>query len=457
MKNYLQLIIILLPLFGHTQNISVKSFDILENDLDARINFPLKDQNGDKCAIIKVVTTENGFAWEGDGLGIVAIKQKVSEYWIYVPYGVKHITIKHPKLGILRNYIYTSPIKEATVYEMKLVSVNVNTINGKLENNDIQKSSISKEIAIKTFKDIVRVEPINCIVSTIDGNEYIICLANKIGVDGKSKMFYANPNIIYYKLSKFANAWRVEEQSLVDSEEFTYFEFHDDFEIVKIGSKHYLFFIYTLSYMGNAESDLVLKFSLFSLSDLKLTSLDYSGNPTYNKQGDIQQINGVFSNLGALIGKPELSKYLEGKASKSTLIYRSTVHDLEINNADNYEKKWQIENSSVKTVWEVKENTFERPLSITYYSTSIFPKDKNYINDKIENNKYEIISLFRNNIIGYDKIKKEYFPIWVETCSHGCNKSISFINESIIQIVYSEANDETITIDLTNMTYKITL
>src|SRR6218665_64100 len=53
------------------QHIAVKSFRMLENDLDARVNFPRKDQNGDVCALIKAVTTETGVDWDGDQLGIV--------------------------------------------------------------------------------------------------------------------------------------------------------------------------------------------------------------------------------------------------------------------------------------------------------------------------------------------------------------------------------------------------
>ena len=57
------LISITIPLMGQTQ-LSVKSFNKLANDLDARVNEPKKDQNGDVCAIIKVVTTQTGFSFE---------------------------------------------------------------------------------------------------------------------------------------------------------------------------------------------------------------------------------------------------------------------------------------------------------------------------------------------------------------------------------------------------------
>jgi len=112
---------------GMSQNLSVASFKSLPNDLDARVNFPKKDQNGDVCAIIKVVTTETGFSWDGDQLGITKVESKVGEYWLYVPYGAKRLTIKHPQLGLLRDYRYEEAIQKATVYELVLISGKVTT------------------------------------------------------------------------------------------------------------------------------------------------------------------------------------------------------------------------------------------------------------------------------------------------------------------------------------------
>ncbi len=107
--------------------ISVKSFERKENDMTARIDAPKKDQNGDFCAIIKVVTLQTGFIWEPDGLGIVSAEYKTGEYWLYVPYGAKRLTIKHDKLGILRDYMYPVPIEKSVVYIMELTTGKVTT------------------------------------------------------------------------------------------------------------------------------------------------------------------------------------------------------------------------------------------------------------------------------------------------------------------------------------------
>ena len=116
------------------QDIMVKSFRQLSFDMDARINFPKTDQNGEKCAIIKVVTTETGFSWDPDMLGIVKSEKKIGEYWLYVPRGAKKLTIEHEKLGVLRDFFYPEPILVETVYEMVLITGKVTT---EIKNDEI--------------------------------------------------------------------------------------------------------------------------------------------------------------------------------------------------------------------------------------------------------------------------------------------------------------------------------
>ena len=120
-------ILLLFCLFAQAQQIAVKSFRQLENDLDARAHYPKEDKNGEKAAIIKIVTTETGFEFDAGSIGIVASVQKTSEIWLYVPRGSKIVTIKHPKLGLLRNYAYPQSIGAGEVYEMVLVTGKVVT------------------------------------------------------------------------------------------------------------------------------------------------------------------------------------------------------------------------------------------------------------------------------------------------------------------------------------------
>jgi LysM repeat protein len=118
--------------FSATAQISIQSFSVLPTDQTARITDPVIDQNGEKCALIKVVSDQTGFAWEGGMLGIVKVEKKIGEYWVYLPHGAKKLTIKHDHLGVLRNYVYPEAIREATVYEMVLTTAKVSTIVEKI-------------------------------------------------------------------------------------------------------------------------------------------------------------------------------------------------------------------------------------------------------------------------------------------------------------------------------------
>ena len=111
------------------QNISVSSFRMLENDLTANTQGTMeRDQNGEVAALIKVVTTEQGFVFDVGMLSVVKARQEVGEIWVYVPHGTRKITIKHQQLGVLRDYNIPMPIEKARTYEMVLTTGKVETV-----------------------------------------------------------------------------------------------------------------------------------------------------------------------------------------------------------------------------------------------------------------------------------------------------------------------------------------
>lgn len=129
---YIYALILLSFLSAHAvsaQDIAVSSFKLLENDLTANTyGTTERDQNGEVAALIKIVTTEQGFSFDGGMVGITKVKQEVGEIWVYVPHGIKRITIKHPQLGILRDYFFPVPIQKARTYEMILTTGKVISI-----------------------------------------------------------------------------------------------------------------------------------------------------------------------------------------------------------------------------------------------------------------------------------------------------------------------------------------
>lgn len=98
----------------------VSSFKALPMDLDARTIRPEVDQNGKKAALIKLVTTQDGFDFDVGIMGVVDVLEEVGEIWIYVPEKVQRITIRHPQYGVIRDWFFPVPIQGGEVYEMRL-------------------------------------------------------------------------------------------------------------------------------------------------------------------------------------------------------------------------------------------------------------------------------------------------------------------------------------------------
>ena len=128
LRNILALLFICCAQVVVAQSISVSSFKLLETDLTANTTGTMeRDQNGEVAALIKVVTTEQGFVFDGGMTGVVKTKQGVGEVWVYVPHGIKRITIQHPQLGVLRDYYFPIAIEKARTYELVLAMGKVET------------------------------------------------------------------------------------------------------------------------------------------------------------------------------------------------------------------------------------------------------------------------------------------------------------------------------------------
>lgn len=130
MKKFLLFITMLFCLSAmKAQTISVASFKQEEMDLTANQQGTIVlDQNGEKCALIKVITTQTGLSFDNGSLGIQKTIQKSGEIWVYVPFGTRKISIAHPQIGQLRDWTIPVKIEKARTYVMQLVMGNVKTI-----------------------------------------------------------------------------------------------------------------------------------------------------------------------------------------------------------------------------------------------------------------------------------------------------------------------------------------
>lgn len=111
----------------------------MENDLTANLKGTMMtDHNGETAALIKVVTSEQGFTFDGGMVGIVKTKQEAGEVWVWVPHGIKKMSVRHPQLGVLRDYYFPISIEKARTYEMVLTTGKVQT----LVNHSIKKQFV---------------------------------------------------------------------------------------------------------------------------------------------------------------------------------------------------------------------------------------------------------------------------------------------------------------------------
>lgn len=110
------------------QNVSVVSCKYDENDQTANLQGTMvMDQNGEKCALLRIQTTQMGFSFDVGTLGVTKVVQKTGEVWVYVPHGVRRITIRHQQLGTAE-YAFPINIERAKTYVVELTTGEVHTV-----------------------------------------------------------------------------------------------------------------------------------------------------------------------------------------------------------------------------------------------------------------------------------------------------------------------------------------
>lgn|GEM_PF-3067823 len=284
----------------------------------------------------------------------------------------------------------------------------------------INSSEVTNDQARNIFKNIVQIDPIKCKSANIDNSDCIVGLA---------KTESRNVKIItFYKLIRFFGTWTIEIKRNIYEEGYTDVEFFNEIEFTKINKEYFVYFLFGESPEGNAVNSIELKFSLLSLTNQELVSLNYEGEPVYGKNAEFIRIDeGRFLNINTLNSNPKHLKYLKEQANKFIARFSKKEN---ISSTPNFEEKWKKDNPSFDDVWNKK---VVKSLKNTYYTDNIFaPFGCNY--DSIENSKFKIISIFKGSILGFDKHKRKYFPIYIDGCMHGCEKSIEFIGETLLRI-----------------------
>ena len=120
-RNYLFTILLLWPLMAIAQShdFEIRNFHENITDLSA-VSADIRDLNGNQAALIRIVVRNQGFEFEANN-GILKQERKTGEVWLFVPRGTKRLNIRHPSLGVLRDYDIPVTIKEKTTYDAEIV------------------------------------------------------------------------------------------------------------------------------------------------------------------------------------------------------------------------------------------------------------------------------------------------------------------------------------------------
>lgn len=124
------------------QNMAIASFKMDEADQTANVSPTMKrDINGDKSALIKIITTQKNFSFDVGSLGVTATEWQNSEHpgeiWLYVPAGVFRMTIQHPQFGTIKDFDLGQRLQKGRTYVMELTSDQVNTLVVDYDNSQV--------------------------------------------------------------------------------------------------------------------------------------------------------------------------------------------------------------------------------------------------------------------------------------------------------------------------------
>ncbi|MCU7490547.1 MAG: hypothetical protein HF312_02690 [Ignavibacteria bacterium] len=303
-----------------------------------------------------------------------------------------------------------------------LISLLFFFISGSENIKSAERPSASLNITYKVAKQIVEnkyeCEPDTVFISNLSLKRAIIAVINPEPL--REKLII---------LTEFANNWQ--EEICIDLLDLPKIE---DAEIVKLGNVEYVYYCATGCTKGGCFAD----FNLVSIPKMEEYSIDFLGE-NIGEYDEMSQIDPNLKNNKKLLG------YLEKKVTLSKIFHKKSAAELDINYFKNYKKKWRIKNSHIYSLLTSIKGTCE--IVFPHYTADLFNTVKHGdIWDKIENSKYIIISFYKDNIIGYDKIKKSYFVIWVPEDPYSWLPNVKFVSDNIIKMFESE--DDPYIVDL---------
>jgi hypothetical protein len=214
------------------------------------------------------------------------------------------------------------------------------------------------------------------------------------------------------------------ERPLVDDDEASC-SVLDAFSSADVGGKPYLYVALEETREGTANAGSVtIEFILVDVQTLEPLGLAYWG-----EERGSGTVEGKLVTPETLARRPELLAFLKRKADASPRIYRGERDSM------SWVDDWKKLNGSLPGL--IERPSFG-PVKIRWQYYDQDPMAGHSTADDKEDRDFKVMSYFRSSLIGFDKARKRYFPIWVESCNHGCNKEIRDLKQGVVSFVYSE-------------------
>ena len=112
-------VLVLMAVSVHAQGFRFSDFRENPTDMTAATS-GVKDLNGRAAALIRFVVRAPQFEFDAN-MGIIKTEKHTGEVWVYVPHGTKRLTVRHPYLGVVRDFEPPVAIKSKTTYDVELV------------------------------------------------------------------------------------------------------------------------------------------------------------------------------------------------------------------------------------------------------------------------------------------------------------------------------------------------
>jgi hypothetical protein len=226
-------------------------------------------------------------------------------------------------------------------------------------------------------------------------------------------------------------SWKKEAERTLDADDEAQRSVLDPFAPVEVGGAAYIYFSLDVAREGTANAGSgEIAFHLIDVQTLQPYALVFWGSERGNGK-----VEGEFGPPHELAQRPELLAFLKGKAAASSRIYHGEK------DSRSWSDDWKKMNASLPDPSAVK--TF-RPVKLRwqYYDQNPMGDHAASVFGTRESPQFKVLSYFRSSLIGYDKARKQYFPIWVDACAHGCNKEIRSLNGGLLAFVFNEWDDE---------------